>query len=140
MAKFVLKSAVVVLNSVDLSDHVSSVTIETTFDETDTTAFGATYKEFLQGLGDATIELSMFQDFAAGEVDATLWPLSQSGAPFPVAIKPASGAISAANPEYQMTGVLLSYNPIDGGVGDASTTEVTIRNAAQVGLVRDITP
>lgn len=140
MAKFVLKSAVITVNSVDISDHVSSVTIETTFDEVDMTAFGSTYKELAQGLGDATITLSCFQDFAAGELDATLWPLSQSGASFPVAIKPTSGAISATNPEYQMTAVLLSYNPIDGQVGEASTTDVTLRNAAQTGLVRDVTP
>lgn len=140
MAKFVIKTPVVSVNSVDLSDHVSSVTIETTFDEVDVTGFGSTYREILQGLGDATITLNFFQDFAAAEVDATLWPLSQSGAPFPVAVKPTNAAISATNPEFQMTGVLLSYNPLDGAIGDASATEVTIRNASPTGLVRDTTP
>lgn len=140
MAKFVLKNATVSINSVDLSDHISSVTIETEFDEVDVTAFGSTYREFLQGLGDATITMSAFQDFAAGEIDATLWPLSQSGATFPVAIKPTNAAISATNPEYQMTGALFTYNPIDGEVGEASTTEISIRNAAPTGLVRDVTP
>jgi hypothetical protein len=140
MAKFVLKTAVISLNSVDLSDHFDEVTIETEFDEVETTSFGDTYKTFLQGLGDATITLKSFQDFASGEIDATLWPLSQSGASFPVAIKPTNGAISATNPEYQMTGSLFTYNPIDGKVGEASRTDVVIRNASSAGLVRDTTP
>ena len=40
MAKFVLKTATVTVNSVDLSDHISSVTVETTYDSVDVTAFG----------------------------------------------------------------------------------------------------
>jgi hypothetical protein len=138
MAKFVIKNAVVTCNSVDLSDHISQVTIETSFDDVDVTSMGGVYKQIIQGLGDATITLSFFQDYAAGSVDATLWPLSQSGASFPVTVKPTNAAVSATNPRYDMTGVLLSYNPIDGAVGDASSTDVEIRNAAQTGLTRNI--
>lgn len=140
MAKFVLKNAVVVINGVDLSNRVSSVTIETEFDAQDATAMGGNYREIVQGMGDATMTFEVFQDFAAGNVDATLFPLSQSGATFLVQVKPTNGAISATNPEYQMTGVLLSYSPIDGAVGDLSTTSVEIQNASQTGLVRDVTP
>jgi hypothetical protein len=136
MAKIVLKNAFISVDGVTLSDHVSSVTIETVFDEVDVTAFGAAYKEILQGLGDATITLSVFQDFAAASVDATLWPLSQSGAGFPVIVRPTSAAVSATNPQYNMTGVLLNYSPIAGDVGAASKTDVTIRNSTQTGLTR----
>lgn len=139
MAKFVLKSATVTVNSVDLSDHISKVTIETTHDDVDVTAFGSTYREILQGMGDATITLSFFQDFSLAKVDATLWPLSDGGTTFPVTVKPTSAAVSSTNPRYDMTGVLLSYSPLDGQVGEASTTEVTIRNASQTGLTRNIT-
>lgn len=140
MAKFVLKNPVVTINAVDLSDHVSSATIETVRDEVDVTAFGAVNKETLAGLGDATITLECYQDFAAGELDATLWPLSSSDTPFLVAIKPTNAAISSTNPEYQMTSLMFSYSPIAGAVGEASTTSVTFKNASQTGLVRDVTP
>lgn len=136
MGKFVLKDASVTVNSVDISDHVSKVTIATSFNSVDVTAFGAIYKEIAQGIGDASITLDMFQDFTAGSVDATLWPLSQSGSVFPVVVKKDSGAVSATNPSYTMNGVLLSYNPIDGAVGDASTTSVTIDCGDQSGVVR----
>lgn len=138
MAKFVLKTPIITVDGVNLSDHISSVTIETTFDEVDVTAFGSTYKEILQGLGDATITLAVFQDFDAASVDATLWPLSQSGEGFVVVVKPTSAAVSATNPSYTMTGVLLSYNPIAGAIGEASTTDVSIRNQSATGLVRAV--
>jgi hypothetical protein len=55
MAKFVLTNASVSVNGVDLSDHVQSVTVETTRDDVEVTAMGATYKSYLGGLGDANI-------------------------------------------------------------------------------------
>jgi hypothetical protein len=136
MAKIVLKDAYISVDSVELSDHCSSVTIETTFDEQDVTGFGSTYREFLQGLGDATITLALFQDFDTGSVDDTLWPLSQSGETFDVVVRATSAIASATNPEYTMTGSLFNYNPIAGEVGNASTTDVSIRNASSTGLVR----
>jgi len=138
MGKFVLKDPFISVDGVNLSDHCSSVTIETVFDEVDVTAFGATYKEILQGLGDATITLSIFQDFAAASVDATLWPLSQSGANFPVVVRASDAVVSATNPQYAMTGTLMNYSPIAGDVGAASKTDVTIRNATQTGLTRAV--
>lgn len=138
MATFVIKNPIVTVNSVDISDHCSQATIETSFDDVDFTAFGSIYKKIGQGLGDATITLSVFQDFAAGSIDATLWPLSQSGAAFPVTVKPTNAAVSATNPRFDMTGVLLTYNPLDGSIGDAAATDVSIRNAAQTGLTRNI--
>lgn len=137
MAKFVLKTATVTVNSVDLSDHISSVTIETSYDSVDVTAFGSTYKEILAGLGDAKITLDFFQDFASAKVDATLWPLV--GTSFPVTVKPTSASVSSTNPRYDMTGTLLTYNPLAGNVGEASTTSVEIVNASSTGLTRNTT-
>jgi len=138
MAKFVLKTPTVVINGVDLSDHCSKATISTKYDSIEVTSFGAQFKSYIQGLGDADISLDMFQDFAAGSVDATLWPLSQSGNTFLISIKPTNAVVGALNPRYDMTGILLTYNPIDGGVGAASTTTVDIPNASQTGLTRNI--
>jgi hypothetical protein len=139
MGKIVLKNPVVTVNSVDLSNRFSQVTIASKFDAVDGTTFGGQYKEILQGLGDATMTFTATQDYAAGEVDVTLWPLSQSGATFPVTVKPTNAAVSVTNPLYSMTGILLEYNPIDGKVGDLLTTPVTIQNGSQAGLTRATT-
>lgn len=139
MGKVILKDCAITVDAVDLSDHASEVSIETEFDEQETTGFGSVYKEYGQGLGDATITVSFFQDFDAASVDATLWPLSQSGEPFPLEIKPASGAVSATNPAYRLpAAALYSYSPLSGSVGEASSTEVTFRNSGVEGLVRDV--
>jgi hypothetical protein len=136
MSKLILKDASVSINGVDLSDHISKVTVTTTFNQVDVTAFGALYKEIAQGLGDANIACEFFQDFGAAEVDATLWPLSQSGSVFPIVVKPTSATVSETNPSYTMQGICADYNPIDGAVGAASTMTVTFPNADQSGVVR----
>lgn len=136
MGKVVLKDASVTINSVDLSNHASKVTIAAQFNKVDVTSFGDTFMEYLQGLGDATITVDFFQDFAASEVDATLWPLLTSGSVFPVVIKPTSASPSATNPSYTMQSILLTYDPLDAAVGAASTTSVQFQNAGTAGIVR----
>jgi hypothetical protein len=140
MGKVVLKNPKISLNSVDLSDHCSKVTIETKFDDVDVTSFGATFKQIAQGMGDGTMTFTFFQDFAAGSVDATLFPLWLAGTSFVVSVTPDKVAgVSATNPRYDMTGVLMSYNPLDGSVGDASTTDVTVSNTGTSGISRNTT-
>lgn len=134
--KFVLKNANITVNSVDLSAWCSKVTITTSFNPVEVTSFGDTYKEYLQGIGDAQIQADFFQDFGSTAVDATLWPLSQSGSVVPVVVKPTSAAISATNPSFTMNSALYDYNPIDGAVGDASTTSATFQCGDQSGLQR----
>jgi hypothetical protein len=141
MARHVLRDAMVTVNAVDLSDHVSSVTVETTRPEVDITSMGADFMETIGGIPDATITVSYFNDYAAGEVDATHWPLVGADTPFAVNVRVTSAAISSTNPEYQMPSALLyNYNPIAGDIGSANTTEVTYRNAGTLGIVRDVTP
>jgi hypothetical protein len=133
MGKFVLRDAVVTVAGSDLSDHFSSVEIDQPAEEVEFTAFGSGYREFGQGLKDATINVEAFQDFAAGEVDAVLY---ESGGTFAVTVKADDAATSSTNPIYTMTSRLFNYNPIAGAVGDASTTTLTFRNAGTAGITR----
>lgn len=136
MSKMVLKSAVVAINGTAISDHVSSVTIDSTFDEVDFTGFGATYREFGQGLGDATITLETFNDYDAGSIEHIFWPYSQNGGTFTVTVRPSNAAASDTNPVFTMTGRVFGFNPIAGAVGEANTTSIPIRNAGTAGLTR----
>ena len=47
---FLNNTLVVTLNSVDLSDQVTAVTINQTFDELETTSMGASSHTFVKGL------------------------------------------------------------------------------------------
>lgn len=62
----------VTINSVDLSDQVTSATINQQFDELETTAMGATAHSFVKGLESSTITLDFLNSYAASEVYATL--------------------------------------------------------------------
>lgn len=137
MAKHVLKSAVITVDGTNLSDHCSSVQIEDTSDEVDFTSFsGSNYREFGQGLHDATITATFFNDYAAASVDAVLNPLYASGGTFTVTVKPTNAVASGSNPIYTLISRLYSYSPITGSIGDANTTDVTFRNGGTAGLTR----
>lgn len=136
MAKTILRDCVITVNGVDLSNRASSVTINTEKDDVDLTAFQSAMHEHGVGLGDGSIDIDFFQDFAAASVDATLWPIYQAGAPVPVVVRHDDAVVSATNPSYTMQGLLMSYSPIAGSVGEASTMSVTFQNGAQTGIVR----
>lgn len=139
MAKQILRDCVIVVNGVDFSDHTSSVEITAEKDDIDTTSFDGSGRERKAGLQDNSFVINFQQDFAASEVDATLWPLWNAETEFTVAIKPTTAAISTTNPEYSGTCILLEYSPLNGDVGELSETSVTF--PVQRGtFTRDVTP
>lgn len=134
MAIFTLTDAHIIINSVVLSDHSNSVTVEDNRAEVDITAFGATSKAITKGLGDAKITIQMFQDFASGKTHATLQPLISSTTPVTIEVRATSGARSATNPAALMSGLLMNYNMLAGGIGEASTITAEFVNASQTGM------
>jgi hypothetical protein len=136
VAKIVLTNAFVQVNSVTISDHVSEVTIESSRAEVDVTSMGDTSVEILLGLNDVTITVVVWNDYAAASIDSQMFTLHTTNTPFPVEIRPTNAARSTSNPGYTISALLPTYSPIAGGVGAASSTTLTFRNAAQVGMQR----
>lgn len=137
IAKQVLRNAFISVNGVNLSDHCSSVTLEDSAEEVDFTSFSSSaYREFGQGMKDASISAEFFQDFASGSVDATLYPLYDSGGTFSVIVRPDGGAVSSTNPNYTQISRLYTYSGLSGAVGDANTVSATFRNAGTAGITR----
>lgn len=134
MAIFTLVDAYVAVNGVVLSDHANKVTTEDTRDSVDITSFGATSKAVTKGLGDAKITAVFFQDFASAKVHATLQPLIASATPVTIEVRPTSAARSVTNPAILMSGLLMGYNALDGGVGEASQITAEFQNGAQGGM------
>ena len=116
-------TATVTLNSVDLSDHITSASLEQSYDDVETTAFGDAVRTRIAGLGDATLNITFNQDYASSEVDATLNGLVGSTTAF--TFKPTSGATSATNPSYDGTVLVTSYTPVSAEVGSLSTFSVS---------------
>lgn len=136
MAKLVLTNAMVLMNSVDISDHVQSVEIDDTRAEVDVSSMGDVNNEIVLGLGDATVTVTVFNDYASSSIDSQAWPLHRTNTPFPVEIRPVNAARSTSNPAYTMTALMPGYKPISGSVGNAVTTDLVFRNAAQAGIGR----
>ncbi len=131
MAVMVLKNAYILINNVDLSNHVDNVSLTYEANAVETTAFGSSTKTRICGLKDWSVELELNQDYAAGSVDATLFPLV-GGAAFPVEVRPDAGARSATNPAYTGNVILTSYPPIDGKVGELAKTKIKLQAAGDL--------
>ena len=124
MAKIVLTDADISINSVSLSDHANSVTINYEVDSVEVTAFGDSGHNFTGGLQNLSVEVALMQDYAASSVEATIYPLV--GTTTTLVIKPLSDAVSTTNPSYTITGAFLaSHTPVAGAVGELSMTTLT---------------
>lgn len=136
MPKEVWRDGYLQVNGVDLSDHCSAITVDTSAEEIDLTSFTTSgYREIGQGFKSASIGATLFQDFAAASVHATLQPLYDSGGTFTVYAKQHQTATSATNPRVTLgTARLFGYSPFGGGIGEANVVEVQFMNAGTAGI------
>ena len=123
MAIYLSNGVVVTLNSVALSDHVTSATINRSFDELEVTAMGDTAHKFVKGLEASTITLDFLNDTAAANVNATLQ--AAWGTTVTLTLKQTNAAVSATNPEYQTTVLVNNTQDINGSPADISTQSIT---------------
>jgi hypothetical protein len=131
MAVLTLTDASITINSVNLSDHANSVTLNYETDSIEVTAFGAGGHTFTGGLQNNSIEIALMQDFAASNVEATVYGLV--GTTTTVVIKPTSGVVSATNPSYTVTGAFLAaHTPVAGAVGELAMTTLSFTGGTLV--------
>ena len=124
MSVFLNNKVGVKINSVDLSDHVTSVTLTQNFDELEVTALGDTAHKFAKGLEASTLTLDFLNDFAASNVQATLQ--SAYGTTVTAVLIPVKGtAVSATNPLYTVSILINNLTPLNGAVGDISNSSMT---------------
>lgn len=123
MAKTVLINPQVVINSVNLSAWFDQVSIEESFADVDTTAFGSTAKTRIAGLGDHKFTAEIQQDFAGSAVDQTLSPLV--GTTTTVAVLAVAGVTSSTNPSWTFSVLVTDYKPLSGKIGDLEKVSVT---------------
>ena len=123
MAVYLSNTVQVTLNSVALTDHVTSATINRVFDELEVTAMGDTAHKFVKGLEASTITLDFLSDTAAANVNATLQ--AAWGTTVPLTLKQTSAITSATNPLYSTTILVNNTTDINGAVGDIATQSIT---------------
>jgi hypothetical protein len=123
VAVFLNNGVSVTVNSVDLSDHVTAVTINRTFDELEVTAMGDSGHKFVKGLEASSVTIDFLNDTATGEVLQTLQ--AAWGTSVTVLIKQTSAAVSATNPSYTMSCLINNTTDVNGSVADLGTQSVT---------------
>ena len=117
----------ILVNTVDLSNHGHSLMANFGQDTADATTFGDTHHKSRAALGRRGINVTFFDDYAAGNVEATLRAaiLGSSDTGIVVTVRPANAARTTTNPEYSATSI------VDG--------DLQVVNIGAVGGLQDIT-
>ena len=123
-----LSNPVITINSVSMTDQCTSAVVNYVYEQLETTSFGDTARKFggaaVTSLQNNSIEVELFQSYAASETEATVFDLV--GVTTTLIVAPASGVASATNPIYTLTGCYLeSHTPINASLGELSTITLT---------------
>jgi hypothetical protein len=124
MAVFLNNNVGVKINTVDLSDHVTAVTLNRSFEEIEVSAMGDNSRKFTKGLEVSTVTIDFLNDTASANVLATLqaaWGTTVTC----VFLQTKGTAVSATNPLYTVSLLVNNTTDINGAVGDIGTQSIT---------------
>lgn len=117
------------INSIDLSDHVTSVTLNQAFDELEVSAMGDVSHRFVKGLESATLTVSFLNDTQTSPSSSVLDTLIDAyGTTVPVKMvqtKASPTVVAADNKLYSFDILVNNLTPINGAVGDMATMDIT---------------
>jgi hypothetical protein len=136
MAVFLNNGVKLTVSGVDLSDHVTAVTINRSFDELEVTAMGDGGHKFVKGLEASSITIDFLNDTASGEVLQTLQTAWGTNAI--ITVKQTDAVVSATNPIYTMTCLINNTTDINGSVADIAMQSLTFNVSGTIDV--DTTP
>jgi hypothetical protein len=119
MARIVLTNVAVTFGTTDISSYVTSVTLGSTYDVVETTAFGNTARTRVAGLADNSVAIEFNQDYAAGALEAVIYPTL--GTAVSITVRPVAGT----SPAYSFSALVSEWTPLNGAVGELATASVT---------------
>lgn len=127
MAKFIGKNLRVKVGTTELTTNIASVEVTETVDEIETTAFGQAARSRIAGLKDASVTISLHQDYDSGKVSDTLGSLFGGTANVTILAGTSStqGTATAAAPMFTIPCLVSQATPVNGQVGDLTTFDVT---------------
>jgi hypothetical protein len=123
MAVF-LNAASVKINTVDITDHVTSATLTQSADELEITSLGDSSRKYVAGLQTGKLDLEFLNDFAASQVCATLQTAIYTTVTAKLVPGPGT-TISATNPLYTVSILINNLTPIAGAAGDMSSSSLS---------------
>jgi hypothetical protein len=127
MAKQVLTNVAVTFGTAaqDISSYVASITLNLSKAEVTTTNFGSGGAVTrIAGLQDNSITLELHQDYPT--IEKLFYDAWANGTAVPMTVKPnGTAAASSTSPQYAFSVLPLTWQPIQGAVGDLATASVT---------------
>ena len=130
MAKHILYNAQVIVNGVDLSDHVESVDYSEGQNRQNAAAMGDIQDYDMPGtikIGD--VKLNFYQDYASSKVYQTFNPLVVNRTTFNLQIKADSGANATTNPQFTLPVFVVDFQVFNGTRGNRHMSSVTLAPA-----------
>jgi len=113
----------VTINSVDLTDQCTAADLNHVVEALEATAFGDTARDYVGGLENNELTITLYMSYAASETYATLSGLV--GTQTTVTVKPTNAALSATNPGFTLTGTYLETLPVlSASLGELSTIDI----------------
>jgi hypothetical protein len=119
----VITNAAVTIGGVDLSQHITKVTLSSTRAEIETTTFGNSAKRRVGGLADNSVSIDFNNDYSGASVESTLYPLLGSTAQ--VQVWPNGTTTGTANPKFTFNVLVTEWPSLDAQVGELTTASVT---------------
>lgn len=111
------------VNSVDLTDNCSAVSLTVGNTALDATAFGATGLAMVSGLQTVSGTLTLFAAYGAGDVEQTIY--SQVGLGTTTIVVQKGASLSASNPKWTITNCMIKDYPIEMKVGELQIMTVS---------------
>ena len=124
MAVFLNNKVGCKIATIDLSDHVTAVTINRVFDELEVTAMGDSSHKFVKGLESSTVTIDFLNDTATGKTLQTLqaaWGTTVTA----VFLQTKGTAVSATNPLYTVSLLINNTTDIAGDVASIGVQSIT---------------
>ena len=126
----VLTDVFLLVNSNNISDHGNKIEVDLTVDDNDITAFGQSWHVRTNGLKDGVINITLFNDFVASQLDSIMFPLFGTVVLFE--IRPTSAARSTGNPAFFGNLFVNAWKPIVGQIGDTAQVDLSFPTSGAV--------
>jgi hypothetical protein len=128
----VLLDGGLIVNGIDLSDHLDALELGTHSAPIDVTSYGDTATVWTLGMRTDVIQATFLQDFGVTKVNAVLSGLLSSSG-FTVTAKPRQNSLTGpTNPTFSATCILTNYTPLSGKVGDRDDAPVVFQAVTEI--------
>ena len=121
----------ITIGGVDVTDQCSTITFTLGNAPLTATAFGDTGERMVAGLQTIDGSMELYASYGAGEIEAILNAEVGIG-DTEIVVTHEAGALSATNPEYTMTNVMISDVPTVQTTGELQTYAVTFSGGTWV--------